>query len=123
VSTRGKAFLRGTQFANDKGEVTFVTVYPGWYRGRTPHVHFKVFLDENSLLTGQIYFPDALSDFIYTNVAPYKDRKAERDTTNATDGVLQHSGGGHESFCSIKEEADHYLASLVIGVDRERATD
>ena len=111
-------FLRGTQFADGAGEVRFTTIYPGWYPGRTPHIHFKVILDRACVLTGQLYLPDALSEFIYGNAAPYSRRAELRDTSNATDGVLRASGGGHGSFCSIREEADHYLASLVIGADR-----
>jgi protocatechuate 3,4-dioxygenase beta subunit len=58
VSTRGKTFLRGTQFTGAGGQVRFATIYPGWYPGRTPHIHFKVLLDAKSLVTGQLYFPD-----------------------------------------------------------------
>ncbi len=116
VTTTGETFLRGTQFTDLSGLVRFATLYPGWYSGRTPHIHVKVILSDRTVLTGQIYFPDALSEYIYKNAAPYKTRKRGRDTSNSSDGVLRMSGGGHESFCSIKEEADHYLASLVIGV-------
>jgi len=28
----------------------------GLVSGRTPHIHFKVFLDSTSLVTGQLYF-------------------------------------------------------------------
>ena len=35
--TSSETFLRGTQFADDQGVVTFRTIYPGWYRGRTMH--------------------------------------------------------------------------------------
>lgn len=118
VSTTNQTFLRGTQMTDTQGQVTFTTIYPGWYRGRTPHIHLKVFLDQQNVLTGQLYFPDALSEYIYENVAPYNTRTAERDTVNTTDGVLRNSGGGHESFVNIKEEADYYLASVVLGVDR-----
>jgi protocatechuate 3,4-dioxygenase beta subunit len=121
VSTEGQTFLRGTQFADLAGLARFTTIYPGWYSGRTPHIHFKVFLSDKTALTGQLYFPDALSEFIFKNAAPYNKRKRPRDTTNGSDGVLRMSGGGHEAFCSIKEEADHYLASLVIGVRDGRA--
>lgn len=118
TSTTGQTFLRGTQMTDTLGQVIFTTIYPGWYRGRTPHIHLKVFLDERNVLIGQLYFPDALSEYIYENVAPYNTRTGERDTVNTTDGVLSNSGGGHESFVNIKEEADYYLASVVIGVDR-----
>jgi protocatechuate 3,4-dioxygenase beta subunit len=117
VSTRGQTFLRGTQFADAGGGVAFATLYPGWYAGRTPHIHFKVFLDHASVLTGQLYFPDALSEFIYREVAAYGRGGRTRDTSNRTDGVLAGSGGGFDSFCSIREDATGYLASLVIGID------
>lgn len=116
-STRGQTFLRGTQVTGGGGGATFATLYPGWYAGRTPHVHFKVILDRSSVLTGQIYFPDALSEFIYREVAPYRGRGRARDTSNRTDGVLAGSGGGFDSFCSIREDEQGYLASLVIGID------
>ena len=61
----------------------FETIYPGWYRGRTTHIHFKVFPNDNSVLTGQMYFPDGLSEQIFTTVAPYTDRSGKRDTLNA----------------------------------------
>ena len=53
TSTEGQAYLRGTQLTDADGNVTFKTVFPGWYPGRTPHIHVKVFLDEKTLLTGQ----------------------------------------------------------------------
>jgi Dioxygenase len=35
-------FLRGGQRSNASGHVTFKTIYPGWYQGRTTHIHVKV---------------------------------------------------------------------------------
>jgi protocatechuate 3,4-dioxygenase beta subunit len=114
ISTRGQTFMRGTQFSNSAGEVFFKTAYPGWYPGRTAHIHFKVFLDKKSVLTAQIYFPDALSEFIYANVPAYK-RKVRRDTINVTDLIAQDATSA--AFASVKEESDHYLVSLLVGVD------
>jgi protocatechuate 3,4-dioxygenase beta subunit len=119
VSTSDQHFLRGTQLTNDEGQASFTTIYPGWYRGRTAHIHCKVFLDDRSVLTTQLYFPDALSEYIYRNIKPYNTRAHERDTVNATDYVIRVSGNDRTSFCNIREEADRYLASLVIGVDRD----
>jgi protocatechuate 3,4-dioxygenase beta subunit len=118
ISTEGGHFLRGTQFSDEAGLAKFTTIYPGWYRGRTAHIHLKVFLDDKTVLTAQLYFPDALSEYLYKNVAPYNTRARERDTVNATDHVVQTSDSKHLSFCSIKEEPDRYLASLIVGVDR-----
>lgn len=120
ISTKNEKFLRGTQMTGPTGEVTFKTIYPGWYRGRTTHIHFKVLLDETAMLTGQMYFPDALSEYIFTTVAPYTERTARRDTLNSTDWIAG-ADGDHISFVSVREEADTYVATLVIGVDRVAA--
>ncbi|HRN85198.1 MAG TPA: intradiol ring-cleavage dioxygenase [Hyphomicrobium sp.] len=116
ISTKGETFLRGTQITNATGDVEFMTIYPGWYRGRTTHIHFKVLLDEKSMLTGQMYFPDALSEYIFTNISPYTERTAKRDTLNSTDWIAA-ADGDHITYVSVREEADAYVATLVIGVD------
>lgn len=43
-----KTYLRGAQATNGEGIVQFTTIYPGWYRGRTVHIHCKVHLDKNA---------------------------------------------------------------------------
>lgn len=117
ISTKGEKFLRGTQTTSATGEAMFKTIYPGWYRGRTTHIHFKVLLDEKAMLTGQMYFPDALSEYIFTQIAPYNTRSAKRDTLNSTDWIAG-ADGDHISFVNVREEADAYVATLIIGVDR-----
>jgi protocatechuate 3,4-dioxygenase beta subunit len=116
TDTTGGTFMRGTQFADARGETEFRSVYPGWYRGRTTHVHFKIFIDDRDMLTGQMYFPDALSQYIYANVGAYR-RKLLRDTFNGND-ELALSDTTRGGFCDIKEEADHYRATLIVGVSR-----
>lgn len=115
VDTTGETFMRGTQFADANGLVEFETVYPSWYRGRTTHIHFKVFIAENVILTGQIFFPDALSEYIYLNVAPYNDRSSTRDTLNSNDSIAAQSTRAAYAF--IKELDEEYLAAMIIGVD------
>lgn len=115
VDTTGETFMRGTQFADADGLVEFETVYPSWYRGRTTHIHFKVFIAENVILTGQIFFPDALSEYIYLNVAPYNDRSSTRDTLNSNDSIAAQSTRAAYAF--IKELDEEYLAAMIIGVD------
>lgn len=119
ISTTGQHFLRGTQHTDAAGQVTFTTVYPGWYQGRTTHIHCKIILDNKTVLTTQLYFPDALSEYIYKNVKAYSPRAHDRDTVNATDHLVKDSGSDHASFCSVKEETGRYLASLIVGVDRD----
>lgn len=118
VDATGKTFLRGTQIADETGWVTFNTIYPGWYDGRTTHIHFKVFLDDRTVLTGQTFLPDALNEFIYTNVPDYGDRARQRMVINANDHVIERSDPEHRAFCAVKEERDRYVATLTLGVDR-----
>jgi protocatechuate 3,4-dioxygenase beta subunit len=115
ISTEGESFLRGTQLADQRGVVQFQSIYPGWYPGRTPHIHFKVFMDAKNVLTGQIFFPDALSEYIYQNIPPYSSRKQSRDTLNSDDSIATEAT--RASHANVKEEAGHYLISMIIGAN------
>jgi protocatechuate 3,4-dioxygenase beta subunit len=57
-------FLRGVQKTDANGFAVFRTVYPGWYQGRTVHIHVKVHLGGNVVHTGQLYFPDKVTDTV-----------------------------------------------------------
>ncbi|MGJ0532441.1 intradiol ring-cleavage dioxygenase [Methylocystis sp.] len=115
ISTKGETFLRGSQLADNAGVASFKSIYPGWYPGRTPHIHFKAFINDANVLTGQLFFPDALSEFIYRDIRPYSERTAKRDTMNKDDFIA--IGAGPGSFASVTEEDQRYLVTLVIGVD------
>lgn len=118
VSTVGETFLRGTQMTDNDGQVTFKTVYPGWYPGRTPHIHLKVFLDDRTLVTGQAYFDDALSARVYKDHAPYNAR-AGADTTNAKDFIFNEANKAGGGIVFATETADNkMIASLLVAVDR-----
>jgi protocatechuate 3,4-dioxygenase beta subunit len=118
-STKGETFLRGIQFTGADGEVRFNTIYPGWYPGRTPHIHFKAFVDDRNVITGQLYFPDPITEHVYATTSPYRERKAERDTFNAGDFIFVRQGGA-DTVVNLKKESGAHLASLVIGIERSR---
>lgn len=82
-----ETFLRGIQFTDANGRADFDTVYPGWYPGRTPHIHVKIGLDGQELLVTQVYFDDALSAYIYEGHPDY-DHRPNGYATNADDGVI-----------------------------------
>jgi len=63
--TAGMTWLRGIQATDAEGIACFETVYPGWYTGRTTHIHLKVRPTPSSELTTQLYFPDPASDLVY----------------------------------------------------------
>ena len=49
---------RGHQFVDAAGAFRFLTVRPGVYTGRTPHIHVKAQGEGTRPLTTQVYFPD-----------------------------------------------------------------
>lgn len=79
-------FCRGTQTTDAQGRVDFSTIFPGWYTGRSIHIHFTVRVGGTGYLTSQLFFDDALTEEILLQ-PDYKSR-GKRDTTNKTDNVL-----------------------------------
>jgi protocatechuate 3,4-dioxygenase beta subunit len=114
VDTSGQRFLRGVQHTDERGIVAFATIYPGWYRGPTTHIHFKAFPDDSSVLTGQLFFPDDLSEHLFTTVAPYRDRQGRRDTLNKDDRIALDAGTPAQA--ALRESGTAYEALLIIAV-------
>jgi len=112
--TVGQTFMRGVQRTGAGGFATFQTVYPGWYRGRTVHIHVKVHVGGNVVHTGQLYFPDTLTDRVYSK-APYSSRPG-RDTRNASDSVYRN--GGSRSLLTVHPHGSGYLGTITMGVQR-----
>ena len=100
--SNSETFLRGRQTADAAGRVRFVTIYPGWYRLRTPHMHVKVFEGNDCNLTTQLYFPEAVSNRVYAR-AEYA-RTAEQDTFNGADPVIATTPGDMDSLWVDVEE-------------------
>lgn len=84
-------FLRGRQLTNEKGIVRFISIFPGWYPGRAPHIHVHVYKgDGTSLLITQIAFPGDVCDKVYMS-APDLYTKGLHDTANAHDPIFADS--------------------------------
>jgi len=82
-------FLRGYQLTDADGQAKFVTVYPGWYRGRTVHAHFTLRLFTGSAqtyeFTSQFSFDESVTDSVHAGT-PYASH-GSRDTRNTGDGI------------------------------------
>jgi len=127
-NTVGKKFLRGYQLTDAKGQVIFTTIYPGWYRGRTVHIHLKVRTfsadqKQSYAFNTQLFFDDDLSDQILSK-APYNTR-GQRDTRNSNDMVfLGRDQGksdpedlGAKMIVKLTKDGDGYTGQINIGVD------
>ena len=122
-------FLRGIQMTGEDGSVTFRTIFPGFYNGRTNHVHFKVRLDGHregktyaaghTSHVGQVFFPEDMNVKLMAR-GPYAQHKIHRVTT-AEDGIFT---GQHGSECVAtlvpvdeKQPQAGLIAELRVGVD------
>jgi len=114
--TRGKKFLRGYQTTDADGAVRFQTIYPGWYPGRTVHIHFKIRTHPEARrgyeFTSQLYFDDTLTDQIHAK-APYTATGRGR-IRNQEDGIFQ--DGGEELILSLTPQSPGYAGTFDIGL-------
>jgi protocatechuate 3,4-dioxygenase beta subunit len=114
--TRGKKFLRGYQVTDATGTAQFLTIYPGWYPGRTVHIHFKIRTNPESRrgyeFTSQIYFDDALTDQIQVQ-APYSAKGQGRLRNQRDDSFLD---GGDQLMPQLTKEAQGYSGAFDIGL-------
>lgn len=105
VEGSGGKFLRGTQVTGGDGIVEFETIYPGWYPGRTPHIHAKVHVDKQTALTTQLYFDEDVSAKVYAR-EPYATR-GPQDQANASDVIFDES-----LILTIEPDGDGYLGLI-----------
>jgi protocatechuate 3,4-dioxygenase beta subunit len=112
--TEGETFMRGIQRTDRKGVARFTTVYPGWYSGRTVHIHVQVSTGGNVLHTGQLFFPERLTDAVFRR-APYN-RRPNRDTRNAADSIFRN--GGARSMLRLARQGSGYVGRITMGISR-----
>jgi len=106
-----ETYLRGAQATNSDGIVEFKTIYPGWYRGRTTHVHAKVHLDKATLLTTQFFTTKAMDDIVYAR-EPYSEDTG-RDTFNESDNIYVEEGE-----LTLTEEGKGVVGLITLDVKR-----
>jgi protocatechuate 3,4-dioxygenase beta subunit len=109
-------FLRGRQTTDVNGTLQFITIYPGWYVLRTPHIHLKVFTKGRCNVTTQLYLPENLNQKTYEN-DDYR-RTIEQDTHNCTDPVIGKFGGESPTiWIEVDETAAGFNGSATVTVD------
>jgi protocatechuate 3,4-dioxygenase beta subunit len=123
-------YLRGTWRTDRHGFVTFRTVFPGWYRGRTVHIHTKVHVGGewtdagyeggNTCHTGQFFF-DEESVLASAVVEPYASNTAERTTLD--EDFIYDGSGAQGGLLKLKYRKDGIAkgvrGSITVGVDPE----
>lgn len=119
VSTVGETFLRGIQLTDANGEVTFNTIYPGWYNGRVTHIHFQVYLNNGLVATSQVAFPEDITRAIYETSLYAARGQNTSVASNAADSVFgSPSADLQYELCTMTEnsETGGYDALLNVGI-------
>jgi len=84
----GENFLRGRQTTDLNGNASFISIFPGWYPGRTPHIHIEIKSPSGtSLLITQVSWPDEISNTVYAS----NGYMGEADTNNSNDGIVSNA--------------------------------
>ena len=128
AGTEGKKYLRGFQVTDDNGTVQFTTIYPGWYQGRTVHIHIKVRTlegpEKSFDWTSQLYFNDSITDEVHTQ-DPYShhgfpDTRNSQDgiyTGSSLDGLVQANSGTRLMLNLNKDKQGSYLGIFDVLLD------
>jgi protocatechuate 3,4-dioxygenase beta subunit len=135
ASNVNNTFLRGLYPTDADGFVSFTTIFPGHYTGRTAHIHVLgtyngTVLSNNTYLggvsshVGQIFFDQDLISLVEAT-SPYSTNTQEM-TTNVQDGILAEEAVADfdpvvEYVLLGDDVTDGILSWISIGVDMTRA--
>lgn len=115
----GETFCRGLQVSDASGNVTFQTIYPGWYPGRITHVHFEVFLDAvlqtPASAVSQLAFPQSVTQAVYA-VAPYASNGQNTSVPSFSADNVFSDGVGLQLATVTGDTTTGFVATLTIGV-------
>ncbi|KAJ3715236.1 Intradiol ring-cleavage dioxygenase [Lentinula guzmanii] len=124
--SRNETFLRGGAPTSSDGVVELVTVYPGFYAGRTAHIHTMIHMNwERSdngtfvstsgtvLHIGQFFFQETWNDKVYAT-SPYIENNNKR-THNNEDGQMEDSedADGNSAILDISAAGEDLTEGLV----------
>jgi protocatechuate 3,4-dioxygenase beta subunit len=115
--TTGQQFLRGYQVTDADGVARFTTIFPGWYQGRTVHLHFKLRSPASAprswAFTSQLFFTDTLTDTVHAQ-QPYA-AKGQRSLRNSGDGIYR--AGGAQLVLDVHPTPAGFGASFDIALE------
>ncbi|AQZ65519.1 putative dioxygenase [[Actinomadura] parvosata subsp. kistnae] len=112
----GRRYLRGAQVTDPDGIVRFTTIWPGWYPGRTVHIHVMVVVNGDRALCTELMFDEALNRRVLA-LPPYQGHEQPRDTFNGNDPIYKEGMLTH-----VTTDGDGYLGVIVLsaGPDERR---
>ncbi|MDP1857751.1 MAG: dioxygenase [Gemmatimonadaceae bacterium] len=115
-------YLRGVQVADGSGQLRFISIFPGAYAGRFPHMHFEVFESAAKATTGrnarkisQLALPESACRDVY-KTAGYGDSQMNLAETNLSSDLVFRDGSDRQLATVTRAAGGAYTASLVVGV-------
>ncbi len=115
-------FLRGVQVTDDNGEVSFVTIFPGCYPGRWPHMHFEIIdslaaatSGKNRIKTSQLALPANVCAQVYANAA-YEASAANFNGMSIKDDGIFGADSAVQMASVTGDATNAYTATLTIGI-------
>ncbi|ESQ84136.1 hypothetical protein AEAC466_10340 [Asticcacaulis sp. AC466] len=120
-------YLRGVQVTDADGYVTFVTVIPGCYSGRMPHIHVEVYTGlstatayTNKINTTQFALDRTFATSFYASASGYSASIANLNAiTFATDNVFGDDTAAQLAASTITPSGSlsaGYTASIDLGI-------
>jgi len=115
-------YLRGVQETDERGQVTFTSVFPGCYPGRWPHIHFEVYgslADATTATaiasTSQLALPEDVCDTVYATEGYEGSVDNLARLSLESDSVFR---DGHDQQLAVVKGsvAEGYTATLTIAV-------
>ena len=112
-------FLRGVQVTDTNGQVTFTTIYPGWYAGRITHIHAQVYLNDSlvsgtAIATTQLAFPIDITTAVYGS-SLYTKGQNTSVTSFSADNVFS-DGTSTEMLSLTGDTTNGYAATMTISI-------
>jgi protocatechuate 3,4-dioxygenase beta subunit len=112
-------FLRGVQVTDSNGQITFTTIYPGWYAGRITHIHAQVYLNDSlvegsAVATTQLAFPVDITTAVY-NSSLYTKGQNTSVTSFSADNVFS-DGTSTEMLSLSGDTTSGYTATMTISI-------
>lgn len=115
-------YLRGVQVSDADGLVRLISIYPGCYSGRWPHVHFEVYpsVDDataaaNRLRTSQMALPQETSEAVYAR-SDYGDSSSNLAQSSLSSDMVFSDGYSLQMAKVTGEANSGYTARLNVPV-------
>lgn len=114
AATANMTWLRGYQMTDAYGEVSFVTIFPGWYSGRTMHIHFQVYVSSSYKVVSQMTCDVTAKNKVYSDNSSLYTKGADPQSPT-TDNIFS-DGYQYQTFTLTKNADGTYNAYMEVSV-------